>query len=105
VALLLHPIRSKNVTSRLSGKTEKIHLITIQLMQASKLADKQVDRNQILTAMYAAEPELLKKLMLHSSVAEADLTSETEEIFNYYDNNFDGLEIVITVKFIPETYC
>jgi hypothetical protein len=104
VAFLIHPITAKNEINDFSGGLQKEFKIEIMLIQASSLADKQPDRNLTMGRMYTAEKEFIKRLLLNTGIEEIT-NSDSEEIYNAFDNNFDGLLIHATIKANPEIYC
>lgn len=100
--MLVHPIIAKeNIGSFVDTTSLNFKIF---LLQQSNLADKQSSRNVIMGRMYDAKQEMKTKFSQLSTVDEV-LGLISEEVFNAFDNNFDGLECDITIKFNPSAFC
>lgn len=100
--MLVHPIIAKDVIGRFSDST--VFSLKIFLLQQSNLSDKQLTRNVIMARMYQAKDEMKA---LFNAQAEVDEVAGmvSEEVYNAFDNNFDGLECDVTIKFNPAAFC
>lgn len=100
--MLVHPIIAKDVVGKYTD--HEVFSLKIFLLQQSNLADKQLSRNVIMARMYTAKTEMKAKFNLQAEVDEV-VGLVSEEVFNAFDNNFDGLECDITIKFNPAAFC
>ena len=100
--MLVHPVVAKDEFGTYVDVTT--FTLKIFLLQQSNLADKQSARNVILARMYSAKNELKAKL---NALAEVDqvVGFVSQEVFNAFDNNFDGLELDVAIKFNPSAFC
>jgi len=103
-AFLIHPVIVTDKVHAFDGSLESFAKIELYLLQATNFAALQVDRNPVLANMYAAKAEFIKRLLMSDDVQEIT-GSDSEEVANVFNNNFDGLLLHVTAKLEPELYC
>lgn len=101
---LIHPVLVRDKVNNLDGSLESTASLELYLLQSSKLADTQQQRNPTLATMYDAKAEFIKRLLMNDGVQQIT-ASDSEEVYNVFDNNFDGLLLHVSAKLEPEIFC